>query len=61
MSNPIKLRILTNKTLARNLRAKLLRGYAPDSRFAQILARLSDEQVVERFLNHEHGPRRAGD
>lgn len=47
---------LSDKTLASDLRARLIKGYAPDSHFARLVARLSDEELVRHYLAHRTTP-----
>jgi hypothetical protein len=42
----------TVKALAARERARLSQGYAPDSTFMQVLNGISDEKLVERWMNH---------
>jgi hypothetical protein len=54
MNNKILQNPMAVKHLAQRLRQKLSEGYAQESRFLKVLATLSDETLVEKYLCHEH-------
>jgi len=57
MNDNLRTRITSNTILARELRRKLSLRFGVGTRASEILANLSDEELIEKYVHHQ--PHRA--
>ncbi len=53
MNQSLKTRITGNQILARELRRKLSLRFGEGTRAAEILANLTDEELIEKYVQHQ--------
>ena len=53
IDTPVTQRAVGNKHLASSLRARLKNGYPPASTFAKLVDRMTDEEIVTDYIEHQ--------